>query len=171
MKRPIVAFHQDSEAQWVAELACGHRQHTRHAPPLSERVWVLTPEGRQARIGAELDCAPCDRKAIPSGYEPYRRTPVFDEGSIPPALLRHHATKPGIWGRIHVIHGSVDYLMHEPFDSTERLTADCPGVVVPEVDHRLEVSGPVSLFVEFWRPAGVGQPGPPGADVAPRSGC
>jgi tellurite methyltransferase len=153
MKRPIVAFHEDPESQWVAELACGHRRHTRHDPPLSERTWVLTPEGREARIGAELDCAPCDRKVIPSGYEPYRRTPVFDERSIPPALLRHHATKPGIWGRIHVTYGSVDYLMDAPFHSKERLCEDSPGVVVPEVDHHLEVSGRVSFFVEFWRPA------------------
>lgn len=60
MKRPITGFHQDDEGHWVAELACGHGQHVRHNPPLSNRPWVLTPEGRQPFIGYELECKLCD---------------------------------------------------------------------------------------------------------------
>lgn len=60
MKRPITGFHQDDEGHWVAELACGHGQHVRHNPPLSNRPWVLTPEGRQRFIGYELECKLCD---------------------------------------------------------------------------------------------------------------
>ena len=121
-------------------------------PPLSERPWVLTSEGRQGRIGAPLDCAACDRREIPVGYEPYRRTPHFDETSVPAGLLRQHTTKPGIWARIHVTQGSLDYLLHEPFHARERLTSQSPGIIPPEVEHHLEVSGPVSFYVEFWRP-------------------
>ena len=44
MKRPIVRFSMDSESQWVAEMACGHTQHTRHNPPFSERPWVETAD-------------------------------------------------------------------------------------------------------------------------------
>lgn len=60
LKRRITGFHRDDEEHWVAELECGHRQHVRHHPPLITRPWVLTPEGRQTRIGAELDCKRCD---------------------------------------------------------------------------------------------------------------
>ena len=47
MKRAITGFHQDDEGHWVADLVCGHTQHVRHNPPLSNRPWVLTPEGQE----------------------------------------------------------------------------------------------------------------------------
>ncbi len=60
MKQPISGFHLDSESHWVADLACGHRQHVRHQPPWTERPWVLTEEGRRGKLGVELDCKRCD---------------------------------------------------------------------------------------------------------------
>ena len=44
--RPIGGFTQDADGDWVALLACGHRQHVRHAPPLQSRPWALRPEKR-----------------------------------------------------------------------------------------------------------------------------
>ena len=41
-------------------MECGHQQHVRHDPPLAERPWVLTHEGRNGRIGLELDCKKCE---------------------------------------------------------------------------------------------------------------
>jgi hypothetical protein len=63
VQRAIVGFHQDERGDWVAELACGHNQHVRHRPPWTLRPWVVTPEGRQARIGQPLDCKLCDEAA------------------------------------------------------------------------------------------------------------
>lgn len=63
MKRKIVGFYQDAEADWVAELECGHSQHVRHNPPWITRPWVLTPDGRQEKLGAELECRECDEGA------------------------------------------------------------------------------------------------------------
>ena len=60
MQRAIIGFHQDEAGDWVADLACGHRQHVRHRPPWTLRPWVLTPEGRAGRIGVSLDCLLCD---------------------------------------------------------------------------------------------------------------
>jgi len=62
MKTRIVSFRpDDAEAgAWIAVLACGHTQHVRHTPPLSERPWVLTEEGRWRFVGAEIDCPYCD---------------------------------------------------------------------------------------------------------------
>ena len=57
--RVIVGFEQDDEAHWVAQLACGHRQHVRHEPPLRTRRWVLSAEGRAAHIGTSLSCMKC----------------------------------------------------------------------------------------------------------------
>lgn len=67
MKRKITGFQQDEEGDWVARLACGHRQHTRHRPPWINRPWVVTAAGRQAAVGRELACVKCDEGAPPDG--------------------------------------------------------------------------------------------------------
>ena len=61
MQQAIVGFHQDELGDWVAELACGHNQHTRHNPPWTNRPWVTTPEGRASVLGQTLSCLKCDR--------------------------------------------------------------------------------------------------------------
>ena len=58
--QPIIGFSQDEQGHWVALLACGHQQHVRHNPPLVERPWVLTPAGRQSRLGTILTCKRCE---------------------------------------------------------------------------------------------------------------
>ena len=63
--RAIVGFRQDDESHWVAELECGHTQHVRHDPPLVERPWVLTAEGRAARVGQRLRCVKCLEEPAP----------------------------------------------------------------------------------------------------------
>ena len=63
MKREIIGFDQDEVGDWRAILACGHRQHIRHNPPLSERPWVLTEDGRSQFLGHPLDCKRCDEAA------------------------------------------------------------------------------------------------------------
>lgn len=65
MQQAITGFHQDEEQHWVAELACGHNQHTRHVPPWQNRPWVMTAAGRAAAIGWLLDCRKCDEGAAP----------------------------------------------------------------------------------------------------------
>lgn len=60
MLKKIIGFHQDDEQHWVADLECGHTQHTRHHPPMFNRDWVLTSEGRSSRIGIELNCLKCN---------------------------------------------------------------------------------------------------------------
>jgi hypothetical protein len=61
VQRAIVGFHQDAEGEWVAELACGHRQHVRHRPPLFPQPWVLDAETREGRIGTPVECGRCDQ--------------------------------------------------------------------------------------------------------------
>lgn len=60
MLSPIVSFEQDDCGDWVARLACGHRQHVRHRPPFVERPWVGTRAGRIAMTGQLLNCLRCD---------------------------------------------------------------------------------------------------------------
>lgn len=78
MDQPIIGFDQDEVGDWRAILACGHRQHVRHNPPLVERPWVLTEAGRARFIGHRLWCKRCEEDArlpetgtpIQSHFEP-----------------------------------------------------------------------------------------------------
>jgi len=78
VKRKIVGFHQDEVGDWVADLECGHTQHVRHDPPLSDRPWVLTPQGRRRFIGFQLECKICDGEDIRAGDSPAQAPPLPD---------------------------------------------------------------------------------------------
>ena len=65
MNQPIIGYHLDEFQDWVADLACGHRQHVRHNPPLVQRPWVLTEEGRSKHRGTPLNCKKCDEGLPP----------------------------------------------------------------------------------------------------------
>ena len=159
MHRSIVGFHQDLEQHWVAELDCGHCQHTRHEPPFFPRPWVITESGRSEHLGQLLNCLLCDRQEIPDGYAPYRRTPLFTNDSIPKGLRSRHTTKKGVWGKIHVQSGSLRYRIHDPYHTEIILDRDSPlerlrqrsGIVLPEVEHEVEPIDRVEFFVEFWK--------------------
>lgn len=64
MNQKIAGFHQDEDHHWVADLVCGHTQHVRHDPPWQSRPWVVTPEGRAAKLGEVLNCRRCDEEII-----------------------------------------------------------------------------------------------------------
>jgi len=150
MERPITGFHQDEAADWVAELSCGHQQHARHDPPFTLRPWVVTEEGRASKIGALLECPPCDRQERPAGFVPYQRTSVFSETTTPRALLADHTTKRSVWARIVVLEGRLRY--HIPsLGRVEDLSPEREGTVVPELAHHVEPVGHVQFFVEFYR--------------------
>jgi hypothetical protein len=65
VKRAVTGFEPDAEGHWTARLACGHRQHVRHDPPLVARPWVLTSAGRESRLGQRLECKKCERGEPP----------------------------------------------------------------------------------------------------------
>ncbi|MGH9047567.1 MAG: DUF3565 domain-containing protein, partial [Acidimicrobiales bacterium] len=99
MERAIVGYHRDSEGDWVAELACGHDQHVRHRPPFQLREWVVTPEGRAARLGAPLNCPLCDRTELPQRVRRTRVSSDWNEKTMPVGLRRAHRLGEGTWGR------------------------------------------------------------------------
>jgi tellurite resistance-related uncharacterized protein len=85
---------------------------------------------------------------LPAGLAAYKRTPVFDEASLPTGLRREHRTKPGVWALIHVLEGRLLYRVLDP-PGEQILTPGTPGVVRPDEPHAVEPLGPVRFFVEF----------------------
>ena len=149
--RAIVGFRQDAQGDWVAELACGHGQHVRHAPPWQSRAWVQSEEGRREHLGVELPCASCSMPALPSGLTLYRQTADFDERTLPAGLRSRHTLKAGTWGRIVVLEGRLLYVIEREPELAFVLTPELPGIVEPEVPHHVDPRGPVRLRVEFLR--------------------
>lgn len=150
-KRAIIGFHQDEEDHWVADLACGHGQHTRHDPPFQMREWVTSPEGRESKLGAELDCRLCEMPTLPSDAEVYKQTREFDQASVPKGLLCDHTTKAGTWARIVVAEGRLRYTIGE---ESWILREGVDGIVEPTVPHHVTPQGTVRFHVEFLkRPA------------------
>lgn len=147
MRCKITGFHQDERDDWVAELDCHHGQHVRHNPPFTNRPWVETEDGRNEKLGFELDCVRCDRFEWPDDLVFQRRTRTFDEATVPAGLLKDHSTKTGTWGLICIEHGALLYITCH---HRQTLTPDQKGIVVPNMLHKVEALGEVLFFVEFY---------------------
>jgi tellurite resistance-related uncharacterized protein len=87
--------------------------------------------------------------ALPDGVVAYRRSPEFDQDTLPAALQREHTTRAGTWALIHVIEGKLLYRVLDPH-SEQVLEPGTPGIVVPQEPHEVKPLGPVRMFVEFY---------------------
>lgn len=86
------------------------------------------------------------------GLIAYKRTPLFDAGTCPKALMRAHSTKAGVWAKLHVLDGRL--LFRDIEAGTEELIG--PGVhplIFPERLHEVEPLEEVRFFVEFYSAA------------------
>lgn len=97
--------------------------------------------------------------SIPDGLELTRTTDVFDADTVPAGLLKAHRVAEGVWGRLVVLSGSVRFVFEDaPADA---LTVDAGDAVAipPGRRHHVELDGPGSFVVEFYRATSA----PPGA--------
>ena len=89
---------------------------------------------------------------LPAGLVAYRRTPVFDQDTIPAGLRREHRTACGVWGLITVLEGRLRFRTLDPLAETV-LTPGRPVAVAPQQPHEVAPDGTVRFFVEFYRAA------------------
>ena len=90
-------------------------------------------------------------KELPSHVAAYKKTPEFTEESVPDGLLKDHNTKAGVWGRIVILEGSLEYTIQEPKLEVIQLTPRTFGVVEPTIKHHIKPLGLVKFYVEFYR--------------------
>jgi len=90
-------------------------------------------------------------KKIPENVVAYKRTPEFNESSVPNGLLNAHQTKEGVWAKIVVLEGRLQYLINEPEEEITVLDETIYGVVEPTVLHEVKPLGKVRFYVEFYR--------------------
>lgn len=143
-----MAFEQDEEDEWRVLLDCGHRRHLRHDPPRECRPDLADEESRNSALGGEIECGRCQQRLLPEDFEVYRSTPVFTEESVPSGLLADHNLKAGVWGNLVVLEGSVNFCEGQ---TAHLLTGGDTWSVLPEVVHHLQLRGPVTLRIDFFR--------------------
>ena len=90
-------------------------------------------------------------KALPEDVIAYKKTPEFDELSVPKGLLNAHQTKQGVWGKIVILEGQLQYTITKPEVEVVVLTENSYGVVEPEIFHEVKPLGKVRFYVEFYR--------------------
>lgn len=90
-------------------------------------------------------------KQLPSDVVSYKKTPEFDELSVPAGLLRAHKTKESVWGKIVVVEGQLQYTINEPEKEIVVLDPDHPGIIEPAVLHEVKPLGSVRFYVEFHK--------------------
>lgn len=90
-------------------------------------------------------------KQLPENVSPYKRTPEFTESTVPAGLLKNHQTKQGVWGKIVILEGSMEYTIIEPQEELIMLNEGRFGVVEPTVLHHIKPLGTVKFYVEFFR--------------------
>lgn len=132
----------------MAELVCGHTQHVRHTPPMQDRPWVLSEAGRAEKIGQALECLFCNMAHLPEGLSAYKRTPLFDAQSIPAGILNAHQTRPGVWAKICVEAGMLEYTCDR---GVFVLRPGIVGIVEPEKLHHVRPLSEVQFFVQFLK--------------------
>jgi len=88
--------------------------------------------------------------AVPAHLIEARRTPLFDFESLPAALAKSHRTT--VWAELRVQSGSVRYVDLEGNARRDvRLEPGENAVIVPGVEHVVELSTDASFFVQFYR--------------------
>lgn len=154
MERLIVGYHRDDQGDWVAHLACGHRQHVRHRPLFEQRPWVLEAAGRRERLGTPLACPRCDRAELPELARLARRTPSWDESSMPERLRQDHRLAPGTWAEVVVEQGDLvlaSPTLGDPPPLERKLVRGERAAVPPDVPHHVDPLGAVRFHLVLYQ--------------------
>lgn len=89
-------------------------------------------------------------KSLPPNVIAYKQTPEFNEATVPNGLLNSHQTKEGVWGKIVILEGQLQYRIIDP-EEIVLLDVNNYGVVEPTVLHDVKPLGRVRFYVEFYR--------------------
>jgi tellurite resistance-related uncharacterized protein len=90
-------------------------------------------------------------KELPKNLEAYKKTPIFNQETVPTGLLKTHTTKKGTWGKINILSGKLLYVIETKEEESNELSISNFGVVEPEVPHHVKPLGEVKFFVEFYK--------------------
>jgi tellurite resistance-related uncharacterized protein len=88
---------------------------------------------------------------LPDGLKLVRTTPTFDENTVPAGLRAAHRIAEGVWGRLVVLSGSLEFVVEAEPATPHRIVAEGSRIIPPGVVHHVTLDGPVSFHIEFHR--------------------
>jgi len=90
-------------------------------------------------------------EGMPAGLIAYKRTPLFDETTLPDALRKSHSTKAGVWGALHVLEGELLFRRLAPLSEHRLEAGGPPWIIHPQELHEVSPIGSVRFYVEFYK--------------------
>lgn len=145
---PAHARHKSRIEAWMFERWLGIWKDT--TDELMEPAAAAALQDKAARIAESLKLALFFRLRDPARPEPYKRTAIWDQDSLPDAIRREHRTKAGTWGLLRLLDGAARLVFTE--DGREvSVEPGKPGVIPPQVTHFVRLDGPARMLVEFYR--------------------
>ena len=91
---------------------------------------------------------------IPTDASCYRTLGPWTHDEIPDGLQKQLRLKAGSWGKLTVIGGIIDFCWDdEPGASPVRLQKGQSLVIPPTVPHHLQLVGPVTIALSFYKRA------------------
>lgn len=87
---------------------------------------------------------------LPDGLHHVRTTPWFEAESVPPGLLRNHQVANGVWGRLIIAEGSIEFRFEDEPEAVSLTAGDSIGIP-PGRLHRVILAGTSRFAVEFHK--------------------
>jgi tellurite resistance-related uncharacterized protein len=91
------------------------------------------------------------KSELPASVEQYAQSPVFDNHTIPKAFKAAHSTKPGVWGRLKVLTGSLDFTLIGPPKVMTTLNAGEHHIFAPTAVHLVSLKPDTSFQIDFLK--------------------
>lgn len=86
---------------------------------------------------------------LPAGLEQVRTTETFDQDHHPAGLRRAHRVAGGVWARLVVGSGELVFVFEDDPGHTIPVSAGSSVVIPPGRLHHVDITGPVTFFLEF----------------------
>ncbi|KEO89703.1 hypothetical protein EH31_11130 [Erythrobacter longus] len=90
-------------------------------------------------------------KTLPSCVQKYAESPLFNEQTVPAKLTSNHDLKPGVWGKVCVVSGTLKYSLPAKSNDPQIIEAGGYAIIEPEQVHFVTPIGEVEFKVEFYR--------------------
>jgi len=91
------------------------------------------------------------QKTLPDTVKKYSESPLFNEQTIPAKLTSNHDLKAGVWGKICVVSGTLEYIIPGDPDEVHVIRDGEHIISKPEQVHFVRAVGQVEFKVEFYR--------------------